>query len=493
MNKEQGRTEREKIHPAAPRNALTWLVGISCLLFTAAVYIYQAFTPSDGARISKGFDAWTIQGVVIHAYPETGTLLQEGDLLVGIDGVDMDAWARALFDPQTLSDAQAADGYFTYQILRENQQLDVPIRPVRQPLAAIFFENWGVILFAVVFQILATFVFLRRPGEPAAAALFLWGMTSCHFYVWSSYLQVLDLVNRYGFWLYTAAATFLWLANWGAGMHLALTFPRQLKAVQKRPALVALPYLASFGLYGLLLALSWQAAANHLVWIGDWQRWEAIIPVFLFLPSIGIILAQYFKVEDEASRIKIRWVVYSGAVAGCLTIFLYLIPNLLGLPGLDSNLVGVIILLFPVSITIAILRHQLFDIDVIIRRTLVYGLLTAALLAIYFGSVILLQQAFLAATGERSQIAIVFSTLAIAALFTPLRRRIQAFIDRRFFRKQYDAELTLQAFSRAIIKEVDLDQLRSHLLHIVNETMQPEHVSLWIREPEPGEPDKGKH
>lgn len=476
--------ERDETRQGAPRTGWVWLFGFACLLLAAAVYVYQASTPSDGARIAKGFEAWTGKGVIVHAYPGTGSQLKEGDLLIAIDGLELEDWAEALFQPGTTPPVGELDGTFTYQILRNGEIIEVPIEPVRQPLGAIVLENWGVFLFTIVFQILAAFVLARRPAEPAGRALFFWGMTSCHFYVWSTYLQAIDLVNQFGFWLYTLTAHFFWLANWGAGMHLALTFPRQLVAVRRRPVLLLLPYLASFGLYGLLLALSWPTASSRLEWIGDWQRWEVVIPVALFLPSLGIILIQYFKVEDEASRKKIRWVVYSATMAGSLAIFFYLIPNLLGLPALDSNLVGVILLLFPLSITIAILRYQLFDIDVIIRRTLVYGLLTATLAAIYFGSVVLLQQAFIVATGERSQVAIVFSTLAIAALFTPLRKRIQEFIDRRFYRKRYDAELTLQAFSARIVKEVDLDKLSEHLLQVVDETMQPEKVSLWIREPE---------
>ena len=490
MNQPARRIEREKTYPDEPRTGWVWLLGFTCLLLAAAVIAYQAFTPSDGARIAKGIEAWTRQGLIVHAYPGAGSLLQDGDLVVAIDGIELEDLAEALFQPGIAKAGGKTDGMFTYRLLRNGEMIEVPVEPVRQPLGAIALENWGVILFAVVFQILAAFVFARRPAEPAALALFLWGMTSSHFYVWASYLQVIDLVNEHGFWLYTLAGAFLWLANWGAGMHLALTFPRQLAAVRKRPALLVLPYLASFSLYGFFLAISWPGAPSRLEWIGGWQRWEALIPVALFLPSLGIFLIQYFKVQDEAGRKKIRWVVYSAVTAGSLAVFFYLIPNLFGLPGLDSNLVGIVMLLFPISITIAILRYQLFDIDVIIRRTLVYGLLTAALVVIYFGSVVLLQQAFLATTGERSQAAVVFSTLAIAALFTPLRKRIQDFIDRRFYRKRYNAELTLQAFSATIVKEVDLDQLRDHLLHVVRETMQPEQVSLWIREPEARQPDR---
>jgi hypothetical protein len=481
--------ENETSPRGAAGTGWVWLLGFVCLLLAVAVYVYQGLTPSDGARLDKGFEAWTSQGVVIHAFPETGSLLQDGDVVAAIDGVEIENWAKALFQPGFAWANGKIDGTFTYQIIRNGERIEVEVQSLRQPLEEIVLENWGVFLFAVVFQILAAYVYLRRPEEPAALAMFLWGMTSSHFYVWASYLQMIDLVNEYGFWLYTFSSTFLWLANWGAGLHTALTFPRYLDVVRKRPGLLVLPYLVSFGLYGLLLAISWSGAASRVAWIGDWQRWEAIIPVALFLPSIGIILAQYFKVEDEASRVKIRWVVFSGVFVGGLTIFFYLIPNIFGLAGMDSNLVGIIILLFPLSIGIAILRHRLFDIDFIIRRTLVYGLLTATLVVIYFGSVVLMQQAFELATGERSQAAIVFSTLAIAALFTPLRKRIQEFIDRRFYRKRYDAELILQAFSATTLKEVDLDQLRTHLLQVVDETMQPVQAFLWIREPEPKGPD----
>ena len=138
-------------------------------------------------------------------------------------------------------------------------------------------------------------------------------------------------------------------------------------------------------------------------------------------------------------------------------------------------------LLFPISITIAILRYQLFDIDVIIRRTLVYGLLTAALVVIYFGSVVLLQQAFLATTGERSQAAVVFSTLAIAALFTPLRKRIQDFIDRRFYRQKYNSEQALAQFATAARSQADLDHLVNALTEVTQNTLQPQQVNLWLK------------
>jgi hypothetical protein len=135
----------------------------------------------------------------------------------------------------------------------------------------------------------------------------------------------------------------------------------------------------------------------------------------------------------------------------------------------------------PIATGIAILRYRLYDIDRIINRTLVYGALTATLVALYFGGIVVLQRLFVLLTGQQSTLAVVASTLLIAALFTPLRRRIQGFIDRRFYRRKYDARKTLEAFSTKLKNETDLQSLNNDLLGVVKETMQPAHVSVWLR------------
>jgi len=141
------------------------------------------------------------------------------------------------------------------------------------------------------------------------------------------------------------------------------------------------------------------------------------------------------------------------------------------------------IALFPIASAVAIFRYRLYDIDIIINRTLVYGSLTALLALVYLGGVTATQAIFRTLTGEQEQpqLAIVVSTLIIAALFNPLRRRIQAFIDRRFYRSKYDARKTLEAFSAQLREETDLNALSEDLVGVVRETMQPAHVSLWLR------------
>jgi hypothetical protein len=146
-------------------------------------------------------------------------------------------------------------------------------------------------------------------------------------------------------------------------------------------------------------------------------------------------------------------------------------------------LFGAAVAPIPIAVGIAVLKYRLYDIDLIINRTLVYGSLTATLALVYVGGVVGLQSAFRALTGQESTLAVVASTLLIAALFNPLRRRIQWFIDRRFYRRKYDARKTLEGFSAKLRDETDLEALDSELVGVVRDTVQPEHVGLWLREP----------
>jgi hypothetical protein len=183
-------------------------------------------------------------------------------------------------------------------------------------------------------------------------------------------------------------------------------------------------------------------------------------------------------------RQQIKWFAYA-VVAGLSGVILsYSVAEALGAlwlewVGLVLALVGAVSV--PIAMGIAILRYRLYEIDLIINRTLVYGSLTAILAALYFGGIVLLQRVFVVLTGEKSTLAVVASTLVIAALFNPLRRRIQSFIDRRFYRRKYDARKTLEAFSAKLRDETDLDVLRDDFVGVVKETMQPAHVSLWLR------------
>lgn len=227
-------------------------------------------------------------------------------------------------------------------------------------------------------------------------------------------------------------------------------------------------------------------------------------PVLLFLPVPLVIFGslvygqvyRYRHISTTIERQQTKWIVFGAAVAllGFLLLGVLLSKFLksllpLGNVGLLSSTILVtsiylLLLLIPLSIAVALLRYRLWDVDVIISKTLVYSLLTGILAMLYAGCIVGLQALLRGIFNQNSEVAIVISTLLIAALFQPLRKRIQAVIDRRFFRRKYDAARTLAVFSAALRSEVDLTQLSEQLVAIVQETMQPAHVSLWLRKPE---------
>ena len=243
-----------------------------------------------------------------------------------------------------------------------------------------------------------------------------------------------------------------------------------------------------------------------------WTRWLIVLSIplvvsILYLPLLawgvflsllvsGAIYAQVYRyrhVFTPPQRQQTKWVLF-GLLLWWLLILMLGIPYSLG-SSLPSGgplpwwtLAGsagwwLTLAIVPLSLSVAILRYRLYDIDVVINRTLVYGSLTVMLGLVYLGSVASLQYAFRVLTGHEDfpQLTIVVSTLAIAALFDPLRRSIQAFIDRRFYRRKYDARKTLESFSARLRDETNLDSLNEELISVVRETMQPEHASLWLR------------
>ena len=213
---------------------------------------------------------------------------------------------------------------------------------------------------------------------------------------------------------------------------------------------------------------------------------QVLMLVLIAISVASLLLRRVYARGVERQQTK--WFTYAAAVAASGAILKFIISDpldLVWIGGVGYALVLIGLAGMPIAMGIAITRYRLYEIDLIINRTLVYGSLTATLVALYFGLVLVLQSAFVALTGQQSTFAVVASTLLIAALFTPLRRRIQGFIDRRFYRSKYDATKTLEAFSAQLRDETDLDALSDDLLGVVRETMQPTHVSLWLHPEEP--------
>jgi hypothetical protein len=216
-----------------------------------------------------------------------------------------------------------------------------------------------------------------------------------------------------------------------------------------------------------------------------------MLPLCILVSAVSLVLR--YRRSGREVREQIKWLAFAASFVG-LTYFGTLISGLLlspesyttnGTPplwiSLSQLLTQISFASVPIAIGVAVLKYRLYDIEIIINRALVYGPLTATLVALYFGGIVVLQRVFVVITGERSTLAVVASTLLMAALFNPLRRRIQSFIDHRFYRSKYDARKTLEAFSVKLRDETDLEALNNNLVGVVRKTMQPVHVSLWLR------------
>ncbi len=224
-----------------------------------------------------------------------------------------------------------------------------------------------------------------------------------------------------------------------------------------------------------------------------------LLPLCMLGSAFSLVL-RYRRSRGE-ERQQIKWIALAASVVG----FMYLIAMVASFvfpsgawfqPGspLWLDLIAYSALfsftLVPLAVGFAVLKYRLYDIDIIINRALVYGSLTVTLALIYFASVVLLQRTFVSLTGEGSQLVVVGSTLGIAALFQPLKRRIQVSVDRRFYRRKYDARKVLEGFSSRLREETDLATLEAEIDAVVRETLQPAHASLWLREPADGAPGR---
>jgi hypothetical protein len=459
------------------------LVAAFFLSLTGAFLAWHLAFPSDGARLEPGEQAWRSDGVIVTPLVERLNRLRRGDVVIAVAGRSMEAWARAIFQRGVPRPNWLSRQVPVYTVIRNGQRVELSVPSTPYPLAAILAKNWSTLLFTFFTQLVMTGVFLIKPNDRGARALFLWAWSLSHTYTWSLGLQVSDIVGGLGFWLYQASSSGAWFVFWSAGLEFAMVFPRNHPLLPKRPWLVPLVYLSSFAMFFVYLAITRATSPTMLDWLGRWIIGNWLVALIFQSLTAYVIWGRYRSNPDFASRRKIRWLVFALIFCGGIGLSLWFIPGvILGHTLIDANALGLSLLPFPVILAIAVLRYQLFDIDILIRRTLQYSVLSGLLALIYFGSVVLVQSLFRALTGQsQNQLVTVVSTLALAALFAPLRRRVQDGIDRRFYRKKYDAAKVIAEFGATCRDETDLDKLTARLVEVVQETMQPESVTLWLK------------
>jgi hypothetical protein len=401
----------------------------------------------------------------------------------------MQAWEAGLFALDAPHPQWQVGQTVTYTVLRHGHRLSVPVTLVPYLWQEVAGEEWSLLLFLVVFGLVGTYVFVRRPTDRTAPILFLSTSTLlAHNTVWAIGMQVSDITGGLGFWLRTIMALVVNPVSFAALLHFALLFPRVHPVLRGRrwliPSLYTFPFVANL----VYLATTRALARGTLDWIAPGNLAGNVLAL---LYAILIVLVWVSNVRarhlDALARQQTRLLSLAAMFsAGCFLLLWILPADVLQHPIINLNALGLLLLPIPIALAIAILRYGIFDIDVLINRALVYGTLTAILAAVYFAVVLGAQFLGERLTGQTAPPAwlIVITTLLVAALFTPLRGRLQAGIDRRFYRSKYDAARTLEAFAATLRTETDLEELRRQLVEVVEGTMQPAHVSLWLRAPE---------
>jgi hypothetical protein len=458
----------------------SWAVLLLALGYIASAIIVLGISyqqPSDG----WWYDTNDEQGVRIVNGPlvDDPGALQPGDRLLAIEGMPLpENPMRPTSPPPNWQVGATA----RYSIQRNGQTMDLDVPLMALPFSAYFRYyrlSGNIWLTNLLWYLIGFGVFFLRPRETAARLLLLV----------TTYWNTINTVNMAGnsatFFLGPPVLFFsglllnlLWTFMFAMMIHFTLSFPLRKWPLTRHPRLTL----------GLLYGSSALSLALTLI-TGGFEFYDAGLIPMVFTLVIVLLAAtahNLWRIHDPVVRAQIGWV----AVGISSPVVFMLIPSslvsLISPTLITSTLSNWMFnlgsLLLPICFGIAITRYRLFDINLIVRKTLQYSLLTSVLGLVYFGNIVVLQQFFRSLTGDiESPLIVVISTLVIAVLFNPLRRRIQNVIDRRFYRRKYDAEQTLEAFTASLRQEVDLDKISQNLLAVTKETFQPEKASLWLR------------
>jgi hypothetical protein len=478
--------------PAAERrfDRASWLTVAIVLGFFAACALVAALVlsqPGDGCLLDAGSG-----DIAVHAcVSDWETPLRPGDRVLAVASVSMHDGSiiRGAADRLEGQAQEATSLPYTVERAGTSLELRVPLgrlggwgllRAFGTGLA-FYAKEWLVYIFmgaAIIFTLAprarAAQLLLVASGGGAAVTTLAWTAESVagHLFAPAPLYYSLALLQTFWNWLLVPTLVLL-----------VLSFPRRVWPLARWPR--ATPSLIYGGQVAAIMATA--LTSQSAFYLGA----LALGALTLVVATIAVPLHTYWRVRDPVVRAQTAWMSLGLMVGIGIWPLLFIIgefipPVKVALdqePDTDWMIQLFTTGSFSLCLGIAITRYRLFDIDIVINRALVYTLLTGTLAAVYFGGVVLVQGALRTLTGQESELAIVAATLAVAALFQPLRGRSQALIDRLFFRRKYDAARTLAAYGAALRDDVDVERVSAELLGVVGETVQPAHASLWLREP----------
>ncbi|HSO29783.1 MAG TPA: histidine kinase [Candidatus Sulfomarinibacteraceae bacterium] len=460
----------------ARRLPIWFLAGVSLAASLAFLGVRLAGT-SDGARIAFYVDAWTSEGARVEPiHPRQGSLVS-GDVVRAVDGRPLGSWIDAVLDPTLTRPFGSVHEPVTYGVLRDGASVDVPVTFAGHDVSAILADYWSVLIFTIVFQVVAAFVLWRRPGSSAAVALVVaaCGVTGSTL-PWLLGLEVSDIVAGWPFLLHALTASGLYMLLWPAG---AVHLPLALTAGPAGPGrrVLALAYGLPLGAYGGGLLVSRLGAASPTAWLGTWP----ILQQFVIVPTIlvGMVLGiRAYRSAVPAEKDAIRWAAVGGGTSMVLLLGLLTGPQLLiGRPLIPWTAVGLIALPLPIGIAAGILRYRLFDIEVAVNRALVYGGLTLVVVAVYVVMIAVLSGVL----GEtRGFAASLLATGGAALAALPVRDVLQRAVNRLMFGDRDEPWRAVRRLGQRLEWTADPASVFPVIVRTVGEALRLPYVALEI-------------
>jgi signal transduction histidine kinase len=460
-----------------PRRTGVWLLAALAFAASLAFFVYRLATPSDGAVAAFYADAWQADGVAVQPIDQPPGGLQAGDVVRTVEGRSISEWLDHAADPTIDRPSLASPGPLAYGISRSGVRQDVAVTLAPRDVSAILLENWSVLVFALVFQAVASYVLWRRPREPAAVALIVaaCGVTGSTL-PWLLGLQVSDVVRGWPFLLHTITAGGIYMLLWPAGaLHLPLSMSGAL--TKRRLALI---YGVPLGAYLGALIAARVASSTTSAWIGTWPA----VQMLVVIPTVVVGLALAFRAYRAGSptyRQQVRWAAGGGALSTIVSLGVLMVPELvLGRPLIPWSAVGLIALPLPLGIAVGILRYRLFDIDVVVNRALVYGGATVGLVATYAASVSLLG-AILPVGGGFPASLLATGIAAVVAL--PIRDVLQRGVNRVMYGDRDDPYRALARLGQRLESTLDPIEAPDVIVRTVAESLRLPWAALRLGPP----------
>lgn len=466
----QGSPRRVQVRPYRTHLPLVALAGLLVGLPLAFLWMHVTMPFANG-RLQPATSTMTAEGVVVTPLEAGPPGLQAGDVVTAVGGRSLEAWLRAPGSQWQVGDT------VTFSVIRDGASAEVDVTLGRYPLGAVLSREWGTVLFRTLTLLIAGYVFLRRPHVPAARLLFLTSAALFSAMTWSLGLQVGDFVNGIGVWLYQLGTITGFMLVWIANQHFALIFPQPAGFLQRRKWLLPLMYGLPYALLIVYLVATRSQTTNLLAWMGTWEWFTGPhAAVFLTLSSVTIVW-QYRR-SHGATRRQIRWLALAGLTVGGSAVLLYFVPLAAGARGLDSNLVGLIGVLFPLAVAISILRYNLFDIDALLNRALVYSALTAVIVGVYV-LVVGVVGALLQAQGDL--FVALLATGVAAVLFQPLRERLQRGVNRLMYGERDEPFDVLARLGQRLESTLSPEMVYPTIVETVAQALKLPYVALAVR------------